>query len=143
MKKHEIDLLIVDDNEAFNMLLEHELSEYLKQKTVKYKFQVNILTFVSSEDCIQSIKKRPQNKHTITFLDYYLGEAINGFHVLKLLREQNHNMQIIIMSRSQHVKDKVEYLNGENINLNFIVKDEYTPAMCKILLENYLENFQQ
>jgi CheY-like chemotaxis protein len=142
MKKHEIDLLIVDDNETFNLLLEHELSEYLKQKPVKYKFQVNILTFLSSEECIQFIKKRPPNKHAITFLDYYLGEAINGFHVLKLLREQNYNMQIIIMSRSSHVKEKILDLNRENINLNFIVKDEYTPAMCKILLENYLENFQ-
>lgn len=142
MKKHNIDLLIVDDNEAFNLLLEHELSEFLKQKVIRNKYKVNILTFMSSEECIQSIKKRPQHKHTITFLDYYLGDAINGFHVLKLLREQNHNMQIIIMSRSPQVKDKIHHLNGENINLNFIVKDEYTPAMCKVLLENYLENFQ-
>jgi len=75
----------------------------------------------------------------LTFIDYYLGEAINGLHILKLLNERNKNLQVVLMSRSSHIKEKMEYLNAENINLQFIVKDEYTPAMCKLILETYLE----
>ena len=140
MKKHEIDLLIVEDNEAFNLLLEKELSDYLNQKQVKEKFRISMFSFYNSDECIQTIRKRPPDKDTISFIDFYLGDAINGLHVLKLLNERNKNIQVVMMSRSPHVKEKMQHLKDENTNLHFLVKDEYTPAMCKMLLETFLES---
>ncbi|HEY4789365.1 MAG TPA: hypothetical protein VIH57_25115 [Bacteroidales bacterium] len=140
MKKREIDLLIIEDNEAFSLLLERELANYLNQRQIKEKFRINMLTFLSSDECLQAIRKSPPNKDTISFIDFYLGEAINGLHVLKLLHERQKNIQVVMMSKSPHVKDKIQNLTMDNLNLHFIVKDEYTPVMCKMLLETFLES---
>lgn len=140
MKKHEIDLLIVEDNEAFSLLLERELCDYLNQEYVKSKYDVSLFKFINSDECIQTVRKRPSDKNTITFIDYYLGEAINGLHILKLLIEKYKSLQVVLMSRSPNVREKIHSFIVENINVHFIVKDEYTPAMCKVILESYLEN---
>lgn len=141
MEKHEVDLFVIEDNEVFCRLLVKDLERCVEQMYIRSRFDVNICSYVNSEAYMDSIKnKGPVNNDTIAFIDYYLGNGVNGVHILKLLKDHYKNLQVVLMSRLPQVKDKINNKVDENINLHFIVKDEYTPAVCRIFLENYLEN---
>lgn len=140
MEKHEVDLVVIDDNEIFCDLLMKELNKCMQQIHFQSRFAFNIYSFNNSEDCVFLIKKL-QFKHTIAFVDYYLGDVINGAHIIKLLKERNKSLSVILISKSPNIKDKMHYLTDQNIHFHFVVKDEYTPAVCAMFLEHYLVDF--
>ena len=96
MQKHEIDLLIVEDNQFFGHLLIHELKQCISRIHIRSKFDFNFYICTSSEDCIRAIRKIVPNKDTIAFVDYYLGDGSNGLHIMKLLMERSKNLQVIM-----------------------------------------------
>jgi CheY-like chemotaxis protein len=135
--KKTINVLVVDDNEYYNSLLSKILQQSKPSSNLKGKFQVVLHTFTDSLECIRMIKSGEllQND-TIAFVDYYMGNGINGAHIIKLLKEQNHQTMTVLLSQSKAVEEKSNLVHPDYI----VMKDTLAPALCRLYLEQFIEN---
>lgn len=138
-RNKKISILVVEDNEYFNAILTHELDIYARDLQIIRDFHYEIVNFTNVKKCIEAIK---ENKfgHTqvIAFVNYYLGDGINGAMVMKKLLAQNPENKVIIMSQTQNGK-----ISGENKNLGayeFIFKNNDAPFKCCLVLEQIISS---
>ena len=135
--KKKINVLVVEDNEYYNKLLTGALSRSIRSLPGKSRFEMSFHSFTNSLECMKKIKSRKLSSYdTIAFVDYYVGHGINGGHILKLLKEQNNDTMVILLSQTKNIEQKLE----QNNSSYFVVKDSYAPALCCLYLEQYLES---
>jgi CheY-like chemotaxis protein len=135
--KKTINVLVMEDNEYYNSLLTKALKQSIHtlQPTEKYKLVLH--SFTNSLECIRKIKSSDLVKNdTIAFVDYYMNNGVNGAHIIKLLKEQNNDTMVILLSHSRAVAEKSK-LNNHNF---FVSKDSSAPALCCLYLEQFIEN---
>jgi len=132
-----INVLVVDDNEYYNSLISKILQQSKPSSNLKGKYRVVLHSFTDSLECIRKIKSGELMQHdTIAFVDYYMGNGINGAHIIKLLKEQNHQTMAILLSQSKAVEEKSNRAHPDFI----VTKDTLAPALCRLYLEQFIEN---
>ena len=137
----EIDLLIMDDDVFFNNLLAKKFDTFKNKPSITGKYNINISQFSDPDDCLAKVKgynDAPVNKPTIAFVDYYLGNGINGQHLIKLLINQNKAIKIVLMSQSERVIGSSKTEDGETANYSRLIKREYTPEICCLMLLQFI-----
>ena len=135
--KKKINVLVVEDNEYFNSLLSKTLQQSIHSSSLKGKYQLVLHSFTNSLDCIRKIKSHElEHNDTIAFVDYYMGNGINGAHIIKLLKEQNNDTVAVLLSQSKAVEEKNNLSHPDYI----VMKDTSTPALCRLYLEQFIEN---
>jgi CheY-like chemotaxis protein len=135
--KENITIMVVEDNVYYNKLLTSALSKKLKALSRFLNFPYEIQSFVDAGEWIQKIKSNTLNKaDSILFVDYYLGDGINGSHIIKLLREQPFNSTVVLLSKSKNAPQKTSagYYDF------FILKDESALPLCCLCLEQFIDN---
>jgi len=135
--KKTINVLVVEDNEYYNNLLSRILQQGNHSSNLRGSFRVVIHSFTDSRECIQKIKSGELgNNDTIAFVDYYMGNGINGAHIIKLLKEQNKDAIAVLLSQSKAVEEKNNLYNTDYV----VMKDTSAPAICRLYLEQFIEN---
>lgn len=135
--KKKINVLVIEDNEYYNQLLTKALKQSIHILQPKGNFQLVLHSFTNSLDCLQKIRSRDLvNNDTIAFVDYYMNHGVNGDHIIKLLREQNSETMVVLLSQSKSIEEKSRLKNGNF----FIRKDSSAPALCCLYLEQFVEN---
>ncbi len=135
--KKKINVLVVEDNEYYNQLLTGALTKSIRSLPGNSRFEMSFHSFTDSQECVKKIKShRLSYDDTIAFVDYYLGNGINGEHIQKILKEQNNDTLVILLSQSKNIKQKTK----QNNSSYFVVKDAFAPALCCLYLEQYLES---
>jgi CheY-like chemotaxis protein len=135
--KKTINVLVVEDNEYFNNLLSKVLQQSVHAIQPGRNYKLVLYSFTDSLECVKKIKSRElENKDTIAFVDYYMGNGINGAHIIKLLKEQNHDAVTVLLSQSKAVEEK----NNLNHPDYIVMKDTLAPALCRLYLEQFIEN---
>lgn len=130
-------VLIMEDSRYYNDLLTRVLKSSLRSLKGNLKCQPVFYTYTDYRKCLHKIKSGELVHYdTIAFVDYYLGDGINGGHIIKLLKAQNKNATAILISQSKAVEDK----SGLNHHDYFVVKDDTTPAVCLLYLEQFIED---
>jgi len=135
--KKTINVLVVEDNEYYNKLLFNALqqSTHFIRKGVEYRLVLH--SFISSAECIRKIKSAEFiDDNVIAFVDYYMGNGITGSHIINLLKRQNVNAQAVLLSQSMNIAVKNTLSNHDF----FVVKDTFAPALCRLYLDQYIEN---
>ena len=89
MRKHVVNLFIVDDDKLTATLLKHLLESKLRD-------HINITTFEDGESCL---KKIDSDTHII-ILDYFM-KAINGLEVLKAIKVINPKAEVIMLTSNE------------------------------------------
>jgi CheY-like chemotaxis protein len=137
MMARTINILVVEDNKYYNNLILETLKQSADFRMARSNFRLKILSFTSAQECIHEIRSGNCIKEdTIAFIDYYLGNGINGTHIVKMLKSRPYNTTVVMLSQSGEIRAKVipgwcDY---------FIVKDSYAPALCSLCLNQYLDN---
>lgn len=135
--KKTINVLVVEDNEYFNNLLSKVLQQCIRTIRTGKNYKLVLHSFTDSLECVKKIKSHDlENKDTIAFVDYYMGNGINGAHIIKLLKEQNNDVTTILLSQSKAVEEKTNLNNPDYI----VMKDTTAPALCRLYLEQFIEN---
>ena len=135
--KKTINVLVVEDNEYFNNLLSKVLQQSVNAVRPGRNYKLVLHSFTDSLECVKKIKSRElENKDTIAFVDYYMGNGINGAHIIKLLKEQNHDAMTVLLSQSKAIEEK----NNLNHPDYIVMKDSLAPALCRLYLEQFIEN---
>ncbi len=135
--KKTINVLVVEDNEYFNNLLSKVLQQSVNAVQPGRNYKLVLHSFTDSLECVKKIKSRElENKDTIAFVDYYMGNGINGAHIIKLLKEQNHDAMTVLLSQSKAIEEKSNLNHPDYI----VMKDALAPALCRLYLEQFIEN---
>lgn len=141
MKKNSVNIVVIEDNNFYNKFITKELYNFVNNYPLKSIYNIKIFSFTDPMTCLTKIKEENfLEGDTIVFLDYYMGEGINGAHLYKLITGQNKNTKVVLLSQSQYVYKKMVDKFGKKSYFDFVFKDEYTPAVCNLHLEQFLEN---
>jgi len=78
---------------------------------------------------------------TFVFLEYFGGNGISGSHLLKILNEQYAHAEVIFISQGKDsMADSFEQIDTKRV-YDYVIKDDYTPTLCRLLLEKYIEKY--
>jgi signal transduction histidine kinase/CheY-like chemotaxis protein len=93
----EKNILIVDDIEANIILLKMIIQNYNNQYSSKFNIDITL----SGENCIELVKTK---KYDIIFLDLTM-ELMDGYCTAQILRKNNFNGKIIVMTGNDKIKN--------------------------------------
>ena len=135
--KKTINVLVVEDNEYYNNLIFNALqqSAHFFQQEVNYHLVLH--SFIDSHECMQTIESREfMDDDVIAFVDYNMGNGITCSQIIRLLKKENSNARAVLLSQSTYIEEK----NTNNNYDFFVIKDTFAPALCRLYLDQYIEN---
>ena len=133
--KQMINVLIIEDNEYYNNLIFNALQQ--SAHFVEQKCQLVLHSFIDSMDCMQKIESQEFNGNdVIAFVDYNLGNSVNGPQIIRQLKKENSNTLAVLLSHTWGIEER----SVQN-NYDFcVVKDTFAPALCRLYLDQFIEN---
>jgi CheY-like chemotaxis protein len=135
--KHTVNVLVADDNEYYNNLISNALqqSTHFFHKEVNYKLILH--SFIDSQECMRKIES-PEFKDNdlIAFVDFNMGNGVMGAHIISHLKKGNSNTVAVLLTQS---KSNIEKASKNNHDY-FVTKDTFAPALCRLYLDQYIEN---
>ncbi|MCX2739222.1 sigma-54-dependent transcriptional regulator [Pontibacter anaerobius] len=124
MKNIPFKIFILDDDVWYSELLEYHLSLNPDYELKK---------FHSAKDCLDNMYERPN----VVTLDYSLPDK-NGAEVLRKIKEQSPDTQVVVISGQKDVATAVDLLKKGAYD--YIVKDEDTPERVWNSINKIREN---
>lgn len=122
-----IKLFLVDDDAVFLKSLEIEFLE---------SADFSIETFVSGEQCLESLEHNPD----VIILDYHLDginkHAINGIETLDKIRAYNPEIPVVMLSSQDKIEVAVECMHHGAID--YVVKSETAFTRLKKIISTSL-----
>jgi len=135
--KKTINVLVIEDNEYYNNLLCNSLQQSISSFLLKEDFRLVLRSFTNAAEYIRKVESHElDSSDTIVFLDYYLGNGITAADIVKLLRKENFDTTIVLLSQSIAIKEKNNLFHYDY----FVVKDRLAPAFCSLYLKQFFEN---
>ena len=124
-------IYLVDDNFDNILLLELLIDGYIEDNNIDLN-QVKVTSFTSPKKALEQIIK---NEPEIIFLDIMMPE-IDGFEVLKRIRESNINQPIIIMATA--LGDEKTKQKEKKLKANAYMVKPFSKVAVKAMLDRYL-----
>jgi CheY-like chemotaxis protein len=135
--KQKINVLVVEDNEYYNSLIFNALQQSIHFVQKKLKYQLILHSFVDSSDCMEKIESREfVDNDVVAFVDYNMGNGISGAQIIRLLKKENSNTLAVLLSQSRSVEERSTQNNYDF----FVIKDIFAPALCRLYLDQFIEN---
>jgi hypothetical protein len=132
-----INVLVVEDNEYYNNLILNALRQSIHFMQKRLKFRLILHSFTDAIDCINKIESSIfKNNDVVAFVDQNLGMGVYGNHILELLKKGNNNTLGVILLQSRTEDEKCIHNNYDF----FVLKDIFAPALCRLYLDQYIEN---
>jgi CheY-like chemotaxis protein len=135
--KQKINILVVEDNEYYNNLIFNALQQSAHFVQKKLKYQLILHSFVDSNYCMQKIESREfVDNDVVAFVDHNMGNGISGAQIIRQLKKENSNTLAVLLSQSRSVEER----STQN-NYDFcVIKDTFAPALCRLYLDQFIEN---
>ena len=135
--KKTVNILIVEANEYFNNLILNALQQSIHFVQREMDFRLILHSFVDSSACMRKIESREYiDNDIIAFVDGKTVNGISGTQIIKLLKKENTNTLAVLLSQS----NSAEEIRIQNNYDFFVVKDTFAPALCRLYLDQFIEN---
>lgn len=135
--KPTVNVLIVEDNEYYNNLIFNALQQSIHFVKKKLKYKLILHSFTHSSECIEKIESRKFTENdVVAFVDHKMDNGVTGAHIIKLLKKVNSNTLAVLLSASKSVEDRSLQNNYDF----FVIKDIFAPALCRLYLDQFIEN---
>jgi hypothetical protein len=132
-----VNILVVEDNEYYNNLIFNALQQSTHFVKTKMKFKLVFHSFIDSSVCLHKIESREfVNDDIVAFVDHNVGNGISGAQIIKSLKRANNNTLAVLLSQSQTIEER-SFQNNYDF---FVIKDIFAPALCRLYLDQYIEN---
>ena len=132
-----VNVLVVEDNEYYNSLIFNALqqSTYYVKRKMNYKLVLH--SFVDSDACIEKIESRQFiDNDVIAFVDNKMDKGVSGAQIIKLLKQENCNTLAVLLSQTRSIEERSLQNNYDF----YVIKDTFAPALCRLYLDQYIEN---
>jgi CheY-like chemotaxis protein len=135
--KQKINVLVVEDNEYYNNMIFNALQQSTHFVQQKMKYQLVLHSFVDLSDCMRKIESREFiDNDVVAFVDYNVGNEISGAQIIRQLKKENSNTLAILLSQTRAIEER----STQN-NYDFcVIKDTFAPALCRLYLDQFIEN---
>ncbi len=135
--KQTVNILVVEDNEYYNSLIYNALQQSTHFVEHKMKYKLVLHSFIDSYNCIRKIESREFiDNDVIAFVDYNMDNGTSGAEIIRLLKKENNNTLAILLSQSRTIEERSTQNNYDF----FVIKDTFAPALCRLYLDQYIEN---
>ena len=135
--KQTVNVLIVEDNEYYNNLIFNALQQSIHFFKKKLKYKLILHSFTHSSECIEKIESRKFTENDfVAFVDHKMDNGVSGAQIIKLLKKVNSNTLAVLLSPSKSVEERSIQNNYDF----FVVKDIFAPALCRLYLDQFIEN---
>ena len=135
--KKTVNILIVEANEYFNNLIFNALQQSIHFIQREMDFRLVIHSFVDLSVCMRKIESREFiDNDIIAFIDWKTDNGISGIQIIKLLKNGNTNTLAVLLSQSNSAEE-IRYQNNYDY---FVIKDTFAPALCRLYLDQFIEN---
>jgi len=132
-----VNVLVVEDNEYYNNLIFNALQQSTHFVKRKMKYKLVLHSFVDSFDCMKKIESREFiDNDVVAFVDYNMDNGISGAQIIRLLKKENNNTLAVLLSQSRSVEERSIQNNYDF----YVIKDTFAPALCRLYLDQYIEN---
>lgn len=134
-----VEITIMEDDRYFNNLLAEKLKRLELKEDIRSRYNFKIRQYYKAGEYLNSLDNiNEDHDYSIAFIDFYLGDGVNGEHLINLLVERDERLEIVLMSRSPRTIDRMLTRPSGNKIYTKLVKNQYTPDVCSIIVENYL-----
>jgi hypothetical protein len=133
-----VNVLLVEDNEYYNNIIYNALqqSTHFVQRKMQYKLVLH--SFIDFTVCMQKIESREFiDDDLVAFVDYNMGNGNNGTNIISILKKENSHALAVLLSQSRNVKEEKNNLHNYDF---LVIKDTFAPALCRLYLDQYIEN---
>jgi len=135
--KQTVNVLVVEDNEYFNSLIFNALQQGIHFDHTKLKYKLVLHSFIDSVDCLRKIESREFiDNDVVAFVDSKIDNGISGAQIIKLLKKGNSNTLAVLLSQSSIIDERSSHNNYDF----FVIKDTFAPALCRLYLDQFIEN---
>ena len=135
--KKTVNILIVEANEYFNNLIFNALQQSIHFVQREMDFRLILHSFVDSSACMRKIESREFiDNDVVAFVDIKMDNGISGAQIIKLLKMGNSNTMAVLLSPSRVIEERSMQNNYDF----FVVKDTFAPALCRLYLDQFIEN---
>jgi CheY-like chemotaxis protein len=135
--KQTVNVLVVEDNEYYNNLIFNALQQSIHFVQRKMKFKLVLHSFIDFSDCMKKIESRIFNDNdVVAFIDNNMGKTGDGAQLIKQLKKENSNTLAVLLSQSRSVEERSLQNNYDF----YVIKDTFAPALCRLYLDQYIEN---
>ena len=132
-----VNILIVEDNEYFNNLIFNALQQSIHFIQREMDFRLVLHSFVDSSVCMRKIESHEfVDNDLIAFVDGKTDNGISGTQIIKLLKKENTNTLAVCLSQSNTLEER-RFWNNYDF---FVIKDTFAPALCRLYLDQFIEN---
>lgn len=132
-----VNVLVVEDNEYYNNLIFNALQQSIHFVKRKMKYKLVLHSFVDSSDCMQKIESKEfVDNDVIAFVDNNMDHGTSGAQIIRLLKKENINTLAVLLSQSRTLEERSLQNNYDF----FVIKDIFAPALCRLYLDQYIEN---
>lgn len=122
--KEEFNIILVEDNQVYTMMLDHKLKNVFKH------FHLN--TYTSAEECLNNLSK---DNPDMIIMDYYLN-GMNGLEALKRIKKVKQSLPVIMLSHQKELDVALNLLSAGAYD--YIIKDEDTFLKLRNSIQNVL-----
>ena len=135
--KQTVDVLVIEDNEYLNNLIFNALQQSIHFIQTKLRYKLVLHSFVDSVDCLRKIESREFNDNdVVAFVDSKMDNGVSGAQIIKLLKKENGNTLAVLLSQSRVIEERSMQNNYDF----FVIKDTFAPALCRLYLDQFIEN---
>lgn len=135
--KQTVNVLVVEDNEYYNNLIFNALQQSIHFVQQKMNYRLVLHSFIDSSDCIDKIESRKFiDNDVVAFVDSNMGNGISGAQIIRKLKKENNNTLAVLLSQSSTVEERCIQNNYDF----FVIKDTFAPALCRLFLDQFIEN---
>jgi hypothetical protein len=65
-----------------------------------------------------------------------MDNGISGAEIIRLLKKENNNTLAVLLLQSRIIEERSTQNNYDF----FVIKDTFAPALCRLYLDQYIEN---
>ena len=118
MEKKQFKIIILDDSVFYNKLLTKQIEEHTEDLMYNKGCNFNIRSYIDSTTFLNNLEKDTD----IAFVDYHLGQGLNGGDLIKKIEAHCLNCKIVIVSQNKNVQTVIDSVSEGSTA--FIYKDE-------------------
>lgn len=135
--KQTVNVLVVEDNEYYNNLIFNALQQSIHFVGKTLNLRLILHSFTDSLDCLKKIESCEfKNNDVVAFVDHNAGNGISGAQIIRLLKKINANTLAVLLSQSPSVEERSIQNNYDF----YVIKDTFAPALCRLFMDQYIEN---